>query len=283
MTYKTIAVFVGQDCPEAEIEAAINMALQQAAHLSISVVDIAPSISGYVHGSVYAGVSYAAEWHQEVSRRAEALEAKADDIEKQLQRLNATGVVTSALAEAANFEDVIQRRASLSDIVILSRKAIGNEELHDRILNATLFRSPVGVMTAPGMDQINLNPEQVLVASDSNPPAINAVHRSLPILMEAKETHIATFDPVVTSSEGEQEPCADLAEWLTRHGCVVNLMQMPTGGQEVATCILKTARETGVGLVVMGAYGHSKLRQQLFGGTTAAMLTQKELPVIFAH
>ena len=49
MTYKTIAVFVGQDCPEAEIEAAINMALQQSAHLSISVVDMPGPMDNF-HG-----------------------------------------------------------------------------------------------------------------------------------------------------------------------------------------------------------------------------------------
>ncbi|MFY0312802.1 universal stress protein, partial [Leisingera sp. D0M16] len=91
------------------------------------------------------------------------------------------------------------------------------------------------------------------------------------------------FDPDMSDARDGEDPGADAAAWLSHHGCTVTLSQFPTGGHDTGSAIQDRAREAGADLVVMGAYGHSRLREAVFGGTTRSMLEQTALPVLFAH
>jgi len=70
---------------------------------------------------------------------------------------------------------------------------------------------------------------------------------------------------------------------LTHHGCNVVVQQYPSGGQDIADCLLHRAKEVGADLIVMGAYGHSRMRETIFGGTTRAMIEQGDQAVYLAH
>ncbi|MFY0312091.1 universal stress protein, partial [Leisingera sp. D0M16] len=91
------------------------------------------------------------------------------------------------------------------------------------------------------------------------------------------------FDPDLTDERDGEDPGTDAAAWLSHHGCNVTVSQFPSGGRDVGPAIQDRAREAGADLVVMGAYGHSRLREAVFGGTTRTMIEQTELPVLFAH
>jgi nucleotide-binding universal stress UspA family protein len=85
------------------------------------------------------------------------------------------------------------------------------------------------------------------------------------------------------STEGQTDPGIDVATWLSNHGCTVTVNQYSSGGQRVGACIPKRAVETGTDLIVMGGYGHSRLRETVFGGTTRTLLDQTDLPIFMAH
>ncbi|MGB5863213.1 MAG: universal stress protein, partial [Sulfitobacter sp.] len=125
--------------------------------------------------------------------------------------------------------------------------------------------------------------DRVFVAWDSSDTAASAVHAALPYLKEAKEVVIACIDPVISVERDGQDPGTDVAAWLSHHGCTVTVSQFPSAGRNVAQCIHDRAREFGADLVVMGAYGHARMIQTVFGGTTRTMLDQTDLPVLFAH
>jgi nucleotide-binding universal stress UspA family protein len=79
------------------------------------------------------------------------------------------------------------------------------------------------------------------------------------------------------------EPGADLATWLARHGLNVSIKCLPSGGIPIADAILNHAADNGFDLVVMGAYGHSWMREALIGGATRDILKTMTVPVLMAH
>ena len=87
----------------------------------------------------------------------------------------------------------------------------------------------------------------------------------------------------MTAEEDGEDPGSDVGTWLSRHGCNVTVQQYPSGGKLISTAIIDNAEEFGADLVVMGAYGRSRLLERVFGGTTQEMLDKKALPVLFAH
>ena len=76
---------------------------------------------------------------------------------------------------------------------------------------------------------------------------------------------------------------ADIAETLARHGVKAEAQGYPTDGQDEGQALLRCADDTGAGLVVMGAYGHSRLAEFIFGGATRFVLTRMSRPVLLSH
>jgi nucleotide-binding universal stress UspA family protein len=103
------------------------------------------------------------------------------------------------------------------------------------------------------------------------------------LIGENTKVTVGWFDPVMTEHLGGEDAGADISAKLSRHGCQVTLQQYPSGGKEIADGIKLRASELGADLIVMGAYGHAKLRERIFGGTTQSMLDQTKQTVLFAH
>ncbi|NKB26643.1 MAG: hypothetical protein GKR99_03365 [Rhodobacteraceae bacterium] len=103
------------------------------------------------------------------------------------------------------------------------------------------------------------------------------------MLRTAQEVVIAIFDPVMTEYADGEDPGADVARWLSHHGCKVLVQQLPSGGKDIGEAMILRAREVGADLIVMGAYGRSRLRQNILGGTTTRLIDQSDLPGFMAH
>ena len=89
--------------------------------------------------------------------------------------------------------------------------------------------------------------------------------------------HAVLIDPVPSFEGHGPEPGADLATYLGRHGIETTVHRLPREGRETGAMLRRTAGDLGADLIVMGGFGHSRLRQRIFGGTTTSMM--KEAPV----
>ena len=78
-------------------------------------------------------------------------------------------------------------------------------------------------------------------------------------------------------------PGADMAHHLARHGLNVELKRIVDGGGDVASAILSHAADSSADLIVMGGYGHSRLREYVLGGATRGILTSMTVPVLMSH
>lgn len=124
---------------------------------------------------------------------------------------------------------------------------------------------------------------RVLIAWNGSKEAARAVFDALPFLTAAGEVEIFTVDPPETSAQSPEFCGAEIASSLARHGVTITVASAPSGGRSVAEVLNRRATETGAGLIVMGAYSHSRLRERLFGGVTSAMMRDARVPVLMSR
>ncbi len=121
--------------------------------------------------------------------------------------------------------------------------------------------------------------ERVLVAWNGSREATRAVHDALPILKRSRKTIVLSID---ADSEGHL-PGADIGAHLARHGVKVEAAQTVSGDIDVADALLGACSDYSADLLVMGAWGHSRLRERVLGGATRDILRQMTVPVMMSH
>ncbi|MFT4161685.1 universal stress protein [Shinella zoogloeoides] len=125
--------------------------------------------------------------------------------------------------------------------------------------------------------------DRVLLAWNGSKESARAAFDALPFLTAAKEVEIFTVDPPENSMQSREFCGAELAATLSRHGIKTTVASRGSEGHSVAEIVNHRATEIGAGLIVMGAYSHSRLRQRLFGGVTSAMMRHARVPVLMSR
>jgi nucleotide-binding universal stress UspA family protein len=155
--------------------------------------------------------------------------------------------------------------------------------LKEKTIEGALFSSGKPVLLLPEGAAPSLSPERVMVAWDSRIEASRAVREALPILKGAQEVRLVLVDPEESEAAHGQEPGADAALYLARHGVRVGVDRLPGSGRPVADVLGRHAGDMGAQMIVMGAYGHSRLRQRILGGVTRSMIENPPLPIFMAR
>jgi len=125
--------------------------------------------------------------------------------------------------------------------------------------------------------------ERVLVAWNGSRESTRAVFDALPFLTAAKEVEIFAIDPPETALQSRDFCGAELAATLARHGVRATVSSGASEGRSVADALNHRATEIDAGLIVMGAYSHSRLRQRLFGGVTSALMRGARVPTLMSR
>jgi nucleotide-binding universal stress UspA family protein len=163
-----------------------------------------------------------------------------------------------------------------ADLLIIGRRTDDPGVSVDTIETA-LFGSGRPVLISPAAGLATL-PETIVIAWKATPEAARAVGAAMPLLSTAKQILIVT----VAEDQGSDEEGARLLTSLRWHGFNVSMRRLPPGPQGAASTLLAAAAEQAA-LVVMGAYGNSRLRQWIFGGFTRHILRGAEVPVLMMH
>jgi nucleotide-binding universal stress UspA family protein len=135
------------------------------------------------------------------------------------------------------------------------------------------------VLVLPYKGDVALKAEQILVAWNETRESTRAVFDALPFLQKAKAARIVTIDLASLSNM----PGATLAESLDRHGVKAEVTNLSSDSKRVGDMLLRAAHDYGADLVVMGAYGHSRFAEMIFGGATRDMLKKMNRPVLMSH
>jgi nucleotide-binding universal stress UspA family protein len=123
---------------------------------------------------------------------------------------------------------------------------------------------------------------KVLAAWDGSQEAIRAIDGALPFLRQAAEVKVVVFNAEKQVNMHGEQPGADIALYLARHGVKVDVMQEVTE-QRSGDALLSLAADTFADLLVMGCYAHSRFRELLLGGASRTVLQSMTLPVLMAH
>lgn len=146
-----------------------------------------------------------------------------------------------------------------------------------------LMQSGRPVLVVPEGAPLKLPLRRVVLAWKPTPEATRALHDALPLLAETTEVDVLMIEPDVGEYRHGQQPGADIATHLSRHGLKVNVVAIPKQGQDAGANLLRYMQETDGDLLVMGGYGHSRWREWVLGGTTCAVLDGAKKPVLFSH
>lgn len=122
--------------------------------------------------------------------------------------------------------------------------------------------------------------DRVLVAWDGGRAVTRALSDALPLLQRAID--IAVVE-VATQRAAHAHMLADVERWLSDHGVHARAQRLEKGRQSVAEVIDEAARLQGADLIVMGAFGHSRVRDFIVGGVTRSVLTAPRLPVFLSQ
>ncbi|WP_171237307.1 universal stress protein [Ruegeria sp. HKCCA5763] len=281
MQHRTSTYYLGVNTDDERILECAEAARIQNGHLTCILVAALPNLPYLKYGSnrfVEAGLP--SNWLDLLKAKNVALKSRAAEVEALLERQGVSAKVIAFIGSGLELQHLVAQQANSSDIAFLDAELRKDPDLFHRIACGVLFYSPIALM-------VNGDPfvrrDCIFLAWNDGLPASRAAHLALPFLRVTSKVVIGCFDlPPPDDVEGQVRG-TDIAGWLSHHGCNVTVSQFPRGGNSIEHCIQTRAREMGADLVVMGAYGHSYMRESIFGGTTQAMLEQTGIPVLFGH
>ncbi|MFZ1468119.1 MAG: universal stress protein [Paracoccaceae bacterium] len=280
----TILIAIGPDADLAALEPQLEAIRTIPAQIVIVITAETPPYPNYTIGvPPYGSPMIATEWQSELATLNISLETKAKGVTALLEKHGVAGEVGIIATEHAVIADAIAQRAMLCDVVLIGDDLRAAERLFRQVAYGVLFQSPVGIILNDPQAKAVSASKKVFVAWTPHLHSARAIHQMLPLLQQSEEVIVAVIDPVMGEFQDGEDPGIDVAKWLTHHGCTVSVRQYPSGGQEVGACILARARDCGADLIVMGAYGHSRTREAIFGGTTRTLITQTDQAVFLAH
>ncbi|MEF3130985.1 universal stress protein [Rhizobium sp. 268] len=276
MSLKTLLAIVGATDAGSDIKSAIELARESDAHLSILVV-------GAALQPVTVEYPVTTAWIEQVQKETDALHQIRLQAEDMCRMNDISFDVDCLYEDLFILQSSIGMRSIYADIVVGGHGIRADVELRRAVVAATAFdtRTPLFLISSAG--RASLKPTNVLVAWNSRPEAANAAKAALEMLIAADEVHLVLIDPDSAYLKSGDEPGADIATFLARHGAKVVVEQLASGGRRTEEVLLQHARELGCDMIVMGAYGHSRLRERIFGGVTASIIEGCNVPVLMAR
>ena len=190
-----------------------------------------------------------------------------------------TRMLDASVAGAADLFGRIARRFDLAVVGQAQREQGASEEL---LIEGALFGSGRPVVVVPYIQKAPVELDCILVCWDGSRPAARAIADALPFLTRAK-----TIEIVVVTGERDKSgeiTGTNMRRHLARHGIEVEIKRISAGGGvDVPNAILSHAADIGAKLMVLGGYGHSRLREFILGGVTRSILTSMTVPVLMSH
>ncbi len=271
---KSITVHAYDDAGfDARLQVALDFARAFGGHVTIVYpIPIDAGMPADFYGATFA--SMAPVWRE----AAEQLRAKTE------ADLANEDVPWNWIEGAGMTSSVLLRHSALSDLIVVGASEPQyasrgpSEAAGDLALHA---RCPV-LVVPEGQERFDPN-AAVLVGWDGSPEASRALRMAVPLLARAAKVTLACVKECDDGEDDFNLPPLKGAEYLSRHGIECELVELPREGRRVAEVLRDAAVRRHAGTIVMGAYGHMRLAERIFGGATRDMLTEVKVPLFMAH
>lgn len=279
MQFKTISTVVHEmDRCQTALDLSIELARQTGAHLQIICLGIERGASGFYYQD-FGSVALKLDLQQAQEQAIEAERA----VKTHLENSGILWSTHSVVLLSSTISSYLTQEIKFSDLVVLPKPETSDgNSVENAIMETALFDAHQPVLMVPDGVRFNGTFERVVVGWDEGQEALTSIRKSLPILQDADTVDITIVSPPRHSAT-RSDPGGALAQMLSRHDVHCQISVIARTLPRVSDELCRQAKSTGADLLVMGAYGHSRLRESILGGATKNMLSQAEIPVLFAH
>ena len=275
MAIKDIVVVLDLKNEGPAAKTAVEVARFTGAHLTGLAPMVEPVVPGYVTAPIPGDYLEAS-----IRQSREHAESAAKEFEETL-RVGGVNGDSAIVTVGDGAWGGMLTRTRLSDLVVIGQEDPDHPQpLREAMIEAALFDSGVPLLLVPYVAKPTFADRKVMVAWDGSRTASRAVHAALPMLEMAKSVTIVIVD---NGADIDGEPGADIALSLARHGLTVAIEQIPAPATGVGDALLNFVADNAIDLVVMGGYGHSRMREFILGGATRTVLQSMTVPVLMAH
>jgi len=281
MSFKTLLVHLDSSARcDARLSAAIRLAIDTGARLVGVYLSTMPDLSSSVASLLPAEV---------IASRGRELGDAQHAAEKSFRETTAAAGLTRiewrAPAGPAVAEMVAHGRNS--DLVVLGQRGRSGEasdsDFADELIATTLMSVGRPLLVVPYIGAARTLGKRILIAWNGSREAARAVGDAMPLLERAERVDViadpGTNDGEVAHTLSNQR----VVQWLADHGCDARIEPVPRDAIDVGDILLSRAADYGTDLIVMGGYGHSRLRELVLGGATRTLLGAMTVPVLMSH
>jgi nucleotide-binding universal stress UspA family protein len=252
------------------------------AHLTGIYTNLLPDY-GMVAAGDAGGAAVAALVEVEERARAKGAEASKRFAER-LSRVTGTSEVRRIDASPGEMAGRVAAEARWSDLFVATCPYRDDSVAGwDEVLELVLFESGHSVYFVPPGVKPRSKLNRALIAWTDTPEAARAVAEALPFLRAASDVEVVVVGGGRAEKDTRGYSAMDIAAHLDRHGIKVAIRPVEQGERNVSESLIQQLAARSADLIVMGAYGHSRWREWIIGGTTREMLRASKVPLLMAH
>ncbi|MSP32649.1 MAG: universal stress protein [Pseudolabrys sp.] len=273
---KDIVVNLGLGAHDPAGEFAISVADAFKAH----VLGVAFSYEPVIPGTVMSGIppEFIEAQRSRSDKEARAAVAR---FEAAASRAGVSAEARIISASVSGAADKLGRLGRRFDLVVVGQAEDDTLSAAEVVDEGVLFESGRPVIFVPYIQKAGLKLDCVMVCWDGSRAATRAIADSMPFLLKAKQVEIVMV--AAKAGKSDEIPGADLGQHLARHGLKVDVKRITSPDIDVTSTILSHAADSSADMIVMGGYGHSRLREFILGGVTRGILETMTVPVLMSH
>lgn len=270
---KTILLHIRADNGmESRLQAAFDLSRATGAHIScLQIAPLPELVAADLYGSGYL-----------VPEAIDAVRRQDEEMRRALEeRLRREGMAWDWHYRSGDLVQGLLETGRLADAMLVSLPPPGRRQADDPapIVADLAVNSRAPVLAIPSIAKGFRCTGRAMVAWDGSHEAASALTASRTLLRVASEVHVVTVD----ERSKRDFPPTDAAEYLSRHGIAVEIHEWPRKDRSVEEALSHACQELSIDWMVMGAFGHSRLRETIFGGVTRYILAETRVPLLLAH
>jgi len=282
MSYKTLLALHAGDDPPSHLAPVAALARAYGAHVDVRVLNLVTPIPTMTYIQ-----DPKVESHESYRYILEETEKVGSEVRRFLEaekighhvtaEAQPPGLIGRSAAKAALYADLVVLSGTSSSLV----SGLMGYALEGALFDAGKPVLVLGEGDVQGDDMPIVSPSDVMIAWDGGREAARAVQQSLPILKAASVVRAMIIEE---GEDRELETSVEaLGPYLLRHGVDILIERVAPAGQFISHALVEQVTKCRPDLLVMGAYGHSRLRERLFAGATRAALNDLSRPLFLAH
>ncbi len=257
-----------------------DFAISIADSFKAHVLGVAFSYEPIIPGSVMGGIppEIIESQRRESDEKARAAIARFDAAANRAAVAAESRIISASVSGAAEQLGRLGRRF---DLVVVGQAQRDEASAAEVVDEGVLFDSGRPVIFVPYIQKAGLKLDRVMVCWDGSRAATRAIADAMPFLKKSKQVEIVMVS--AKKPKDDEIAGADLGQHLARHGLKVDVKRITSTEIDVPSTILSYAADSSADMIVMGGYGHSRLREFILGGVTRSILETMTVPVLMSH